>query len=138
METISRPGAWIPIAIDHAAHGRSQIDGKNLFDMYTELGLKLHNADKSVEAGLYTCWERLSNGKIKIFDDLKRFAEEYQKYRKDEQGRVVKKEDHIMDSFRYSQMTGVDLAMNEMMSKPTIQERIVSPQYRVVPMIGRR
>ena len=137
-ESIAQPGKWIPIAIDHAAHGRSQIDGKNLFDMYKDLGLELHNADKSVEAGLYTCWERLSTGKIKIFDDLKRFAEEYQKYRKDEQGRVVKKDDHIMDAFRYSQMTGVDLATNEMTAKPDIaMPRWVSPQYRTQPIIGR-
>ena len=137
-ESIAGPGKWVPIAIDHAAHGRSQIDGKNLFDMYTELGLTLHNADKSVEAGLYTCWERLSNGKIKIFNDLKRFQEEYLIYHKDEQGRVVKKDDHLMDAFRYAQMTGVDLATNEQLARPDIgQPKWVSPHYRVQPMIRR-
>jgi phage terminase large subunit-like protein len=137
VQSIAGPGKWIPIAIDHAAHGRSQIDGKNLFDMYEELGLKLHNADKSVETGLYTCWELLSTGKVKIFDDLKRFAEEYQMYRKDEKGRVVKDKDHIMDSFRYAMMTGRDLAKNEMESNTTNNyiPGVVSPQYRVRPII---
>lgn len=125
------PGRWIPMAIDTAAHSRSQTDGENLFEIYKSAeGLNIHNADKSVESGLYTCWERLSNGKVKIFDDLKRFQEEYQKYRKDEKGQVVKKDDHMMDAFRYAQMTGVDLAINEMDSIPAPYIGI-SPQYQI-------
>ena len=135
------PGKWIPISIDHAAHGRSQIDGENLFDMYKEYGLQLYNADKSVETGLYTCWEMLNNGQLKIFNDLKKFQEEYQMYHKDEKGRVVKHKDHIMDAFRYAIMTGRDLAINESeyvdKNKP-LQSMAVSAQYRVQPTLGRR
>ena len=139
VESIAAPGKWIPIAIDHAAHGRSQIDGKNLFDMYKELGLDLHNADKSVETGLYTCWELLSTGKLKIFNDLKRFQEEYQMYRKDDKGRVVKEKDHIMDSFRYGIMTGRELAINEMEAKKSTpyQYGVVDNRYRVQPIVRR-
>jgi phage terminase large subunit-like protein len=136
-ETISLPGNWIPIAIDHAAHGRSQIDGKNLFDMYEDLGLKLHNADKSVETGIYTVWELLSNGTLKVFDDLARFAEEYQKYRKDEKGNIVKKEDHILDAFRYAIMTGRDKAINKMEATPVRNPAMVSHNYRPQPVIRR-
>ena len=128
VQGMSGPGLWIPIAIDHAARGRSQIDGENLFKIYEDLGLKLHNADKAVEAGLYTCWERLEGGKVKIFEDLKMFREEYLVYMKDEKGNVVKKNDHIMDAFRYAQMTGVNLATNLQNIKPVIQST-VSRQY---------
>jgi phage terminase large subunit-like protein len=138
VQGMQGPGLWIPIAIDHAAHGRSQIDGQNLFKIYEDLGLKLTNADKSVEAGLYTCWERLESNKVKIFEDLKHFIEEYQVYMKDEKGNVVKKNDHIMDSFRYAQMTGVDLAMSEMDSKPRHLSKTVSQQYRPQQQIGIR
>lgn len=138
-QNIALPGKWVPISIDHAAHGRSQIDGENLFDMYKDLGLQLTNADKSVEAGLYTCWELLANNKLKIFDDLKKFQDEYLNYQRDEKGRVVKKNDHIMDSFRYAIMTGRDLAMNEMMVKPTQHKApTVSAQYKVQPIFQRR
>ncbi len=137
-ESIKMPGKWIPIAIDSAAHGRSQIDGQNLFEMYENYGLNLTNANKSIESGLYTCWDRLNSGKVRIFDDLVHFAEEYQTYRKDEKGNVVKKNDHIMDSFRYAQMTGYDMAINEMEAKPPQQFQTVQAQYRPQPMITRR
>lgn len=129
-ETISLPGSWIPIAIDHAAHGRSQIDGDNLFDIYSKLGLNLHNADKSVESGLYTVWELLSSGRLKIFSDLKYFIKEYNLYRKDEQGRVIKTNDHIMDAFRYAIMSGRNLAKNESESDRKIVVPQVSSMYR--------
>lgn len=131
VQSIAGPGKWIPIAIDSAAHGRSQIDGQNLFDMYTDLGLSIHNADKSVEAGLYTVWERLANGTLKIFNDLKKLQEEYQLYRKDEQGRVVKVKDHMMDAWRYGEMTGRDMAKTELEAQPVQHIVQVSPQYRV-------
>jgi phage terminase large subunit-like protein len=91
---IAAPGQYVPIAIDSAAHARSQIDGENLFQLYKDLGLQLHNANKAVETGLYLCWELLSSGKVKLFNDLKRFEEEYVLYRRDEKGRIVKERDH--------------------------------------------
>lgn len=97
-------GETIPGVIDTAARGRSQIDGDNLMSMYKDLGLKLHDADKAVETGLFTCWELLSSGQIKIFRDLIKFMEEYRLYRRDEKGRVVKMNDHLQDAFRYAIM----------------------------------
>lgn len=140
VQGIAVPGKWIPIAIDHAAHGRSQIDGENLFDMYKDLGLKLHNANKAVETGLFLVWELLATGRLKIFDDLQKFKEEYLLYRKDEKGRVIKERDHLMDSTRYGLMTGRDLAKNEREAMPSVSTGYsVSPQYRPsMPVIGRR
>ncbi len=111
--SIRAPGEWIHGAIDTAARGRSQIDGDNLFSMYKNLGLNIHNADKSVETGLYKCWEALSTGQVKIFDDLKNFLEEYRMYRRDEQGKVIKTKDHLMDAWRYGEMSGADHAKSE-------------------------
>jgi hypothetical protein len=97
-------GEWIPGVIDTAARGRSQIDGQNLMTMYKDLGLKINDAEKAVEAGLYTVWDLLSNGQIKIFADLNNFFAEYRMYRRDESGKVVKTNDHLMDAFRYAIM----------------------------------
>jgi len=136
---ICLPGTYVPICIDSAAHARSQIDGENLFRLYKELGLVLHNANKSVETGLYTVWELLASGRLKFFDDLKKLAEEYQIYRKDEKGRVVKERDHLMDCLRYAIMTGRELATNELESKSlTYQPGQVAHQYRPQPLISRR
>lgn len=105
-------GEWIPGVIDTAARGRNQIDGDNLHAMYKDLGLKLHDADKAVETGLFTVWELLSSGQLIVFSDLKRFWDEYRLYRRDESGKVIKTNDHLMDAFRYAIM-GRHYSVNE-------------------------
>lgn len=94
-----------PIVIDTAAHGRSQLDGHNLFDMYKEMGLDLYNANKAVESGIYAVWELFSAGKLKIFSSCTNMLSELKTYRRDEQGRIVKSNDHLCDALRYMVMT---------------------------------
>jgi hypothetical protein len=108
---IKARGAWIPGAIDPAARGRSQRDGEDLFALYIQLGLKLVAADNSVETGLYEVWTRLSAGKIKVFDTCTNWLAEYRMYRRDEKGKIVKDNDHLMDATRYWEMTGRALAV---------------------------
>jgi phage terminase large subunit-like protein len=134
---IKSRGDWIPGIIDTAARGRSQIDGDNLFQMYKDLGLKINNANKSVETGLYTCWELLSTGQIKVFSTMTNFMNEIRMYRRDEKGKIIKSNDHLMDAFRYLIMTGRDIAKTEQESKPQNINYGVSQQYRPQPMIRR-
>jgi phage terminase large subunit-like protein len=112
-QSIHSRGKWIIGAIDTAARGRSQVDGDNLMSMYQDLGLQLVGADKSVETGLYTCWQLLSEGRIKVFKTLTNFMNEIRIYRRDEKGRVIKTNDHLMDGFRYLMMTGRNHAQTE-------------------------
>ncbi|RFC65008.1 hypothetical protein DYI37_03845 [Fulvimarina endophytica] len=98
---IKARGAWIKGAIDPASRGRSQKDGEQLFEAYENQGLNLVPALNGVESGLYVCWEGLSLGRIKIFTTLQNFAAEYRLYRRDEHGKIIKKHDHLMDTFRY-------------------------------------
>lgn len=107
---IKAPGDWIWGAIDPAARGRGQIDGQSLAEMYTDLGLDLVFADNSREAGIYEVWERLSSGRLKVFKSLTNWRAEYRVYRRDEKGRIVKENDHLMDATRYLVMTGLDNA----------------------------
>lgn len=109
---VSSRGKWIPGAIDPASRGRSQIDGKQLMKMYEDLGLNLSSAVNAVEAGLYTVWELLSTGQLKVFKSCLRLREEMRTYRRDTKGNVVKENDHLCDAFRYSVMTR-DLATIE-------------------------
>ena len=95
----------VPIAIDSAAHGRSQIDGEQLFKLYEELGLELHNADKAIETGLSTVWSMLSFGKLKIFKNCTNLLSEMKTYRRDDKGKIVKSNDHLCDAMRYGVMT---------------------------------
>lgn len=103
-------GDWIPGAIDPASAGANQKDGSRLIDEYRSEGLKLYEADNTVEAGLFACYQRMSRGGLKVFGTLRNWFAEFRIYRRDENGKVVKENDHLMDATRYLMMTGMSLA----------------------------
>lgn len=109
-DAIRARGAWIPGAIDPAARGRGQTDGRALLDAYRDLGLDLTPADNAVESGLHKIWQMLSGGRLKVFSTLAQWFAEYRLYRRDDHGRIVKDRDHLMDATRYLAMTGLDRA----------------------------
>ena len=99
-------GTWLKGAIDPASRMSGQTDGAKLFEMYTKPiergggGLKLVNAANAVEAGIFSVWDRLQSGRLKIFKSCTQVQREYGLYhRKD--GKVVKLHDHLLDSLRY-------------------------------------
>lgn len=111
-------GAWVPGVIDPAARGRGQVDGKQLLQQYIDLGLDLEPADNAVEAGIYSVWQALSGGKLKVFASLQNWREEFRLYRRDEKGKVVKERDHLMDACRYLMQSGAERAKVEPVAKP--------------------
>ena len=98
---INALGGWIPGRIDPASNGRSQIDGKRLMTIYTGLGLQLALAPNAVEAGILAIWTALSTGKLKVFESCHAWFEEYRIYARNDDGKVVKQDDHLMDATRY-------------------------------------
>ncbi len=110
-EAIKARGAWIPGVIDPAAGGRSQKDGSRLVDDYSNFGLNLVYAVNAVESGLLATWQRLSIGSLKVFAGLQNLLAEYRIYRRDENGKIVKGNDHLMDCMRYLVMTGLTVAI---------------------------
>lgn len=109
-EAIRAPGEWIHGVIDSAANGRSQEDGSRLIESYRGRGLKLTNADKSIHAGIYEIWLRLTTGRLKVFRSLTQWRKEVRLYRRDDKGRIVKENDHLMDATRYLIMSGRPVA----------------------------
>ncbi len=103
-------GEWIPGVIDPASRGRTQVDGSQLVQMYKDLGLDLEFADNGVESGLYDVWTRLSTGRLKVFKSLSNWRSEFRLYRRDEKGRIVKANDHLMDATRYLVRSGITRA----------------------------
>lgn len=98
---------WVG-AIDPAARTRSQVDGGQLLKLYRKLGLKLVPADHAVEAGIYNVYSRLSTGRLKVFKGVMgQWFEEYRMYRRAEDGKIIKKNDHLMDATRYAIQTGL-------------------------------
>lgn len=107
---IKARGEWIPGVIDPAARGRQQKDGEQLLAVYLGLGLLLTPAQNAVEAGIYAVWERLSTGRLKVFRTLQNWQAEYRLYRRDENGKIVKAFDHLMDASRYLVLSGPAVA----------------------------
>lgn len=104
-EAIKARGEWIKGAADPASMGSAQKDGEKLFESYTKLGLKLILADNAVEAGIFDVWLEMSRGKLKVFKSLVHWQEEFGFYQRDDKGKVVKKDDHLMDCMRYLRRT---------------------------------
>jgi len=127
VHAIKAPGDWIPGFIDPASRGRSQKDGSQLLWDYRQLGLKLQPADNGVESGLYSVWNRMSTGRLKVFRNMGNWLTEFRLYRRDDHGRVVKDNDHEMDATRY-----LESRVQQMMVKPPPE---VDPNYRR-PEIG--
>jgi Terminase RNaseH-like domain len=105
--SIKARGEWIPGAIDPASAGASQADGRQLRQEYQKEGLILFDADNSVEAGLHACYQRLVSGRLKVFRTMRSWSSEFRIYRRDEHGKIVKENDHLMDAMRYLIMSGL-------------------------------
>ena len=52
----------------------------------------------------------MSFGKLKVFKSLGNWLQEFRLYRRDDKGRVVKDNDHLMDATRYLVVSGIDKA----------------------------
>lgn len=120
-EGIRARGEWIPGVIDPASRGRSQQDGQQLLQKYIDLGLDLDTAMNAVESGIYEVWTRLSTGRLKVFKSMTNWLQEFRLYRRDEKGRIVKSNDHLMDATRYLVMSGLARAKVKPVSKPKPQ-----------------
>lgn len=111
VDAIRARGRWIPGVCDPAAEGRAQRDGLRLIDEYTDLGLSLSAADNAVESGLLAVYRRMVSGRLKVFKSLGPWFEEFRLYRRDENGKVVKEHDHLMDCTRYLVMSGMAIGV---------------------------
>lgn len=110
---IKARGAWIPAVCDPAGQAVSQRDGASLLEVYAGLGLRFSPADNAMEAGLMTVLERFRTGKLKVFADLDDWWREFRLYARDGRGRIIKRDDHLLDATRYAVVSGLALASAE-------------------------
>ena len=98
---IKARGEWMKGAIDPASRGRAQTDGQSLLQLYKKEGLNLVIANNAVDAGIYEVWQRLSTGRLKFFKSCTNSMKELALYHRDDKGKIVKKNDHLLDCIRY-------------------------------------
>ena len=96
-------GAWIPGIADPATeYGSKGKDGIGFLPLYEEEGLNLMMANnKNKEERIFQVYERLRTGRLKVFSTLKNWFSEFGMYRRDNNGKIVKKNDHLMDATTY-------------------------------------
>lgn len=114
-QAIKSPGDWMLGACDYA--GTNQSDGERVIKMYQDLGLKVVPCKKGKEAGIYGVWSRLSEGRLKVFKSQRAWFEEKNLYRRDEKGKIVKENDHLMDATQYGITDMVNLAKTKQIKK---------------------
>lgn len=113
-----------PGVIDPAARGRTQTDGMQLIQKYKDNGVDLEPAINAREAGVWDVWERMTEGRYKVFSTCAGWRAEFRQYQRDDSGRIIKRNDHSMDDMRYFCMSGVERA-RVLMPAPKPKE----PQY---------
>lgn len=134
-QAIKAKGAWLKGAIDPSAHGRNQVDGRQLFHMYTDMGLKLVDADNAVESGIYELLTRMTSGRLKVFRSCQNFLAEFRLYRRDEKGRIIKERDHLLDSLRYAH-SRLQQILSSPPAPPRVQTVYVTPGAQSTGWMG--
>jgi phage terminase large subunit-like protein len=107
MAALDARGKWIPGVGDAAALVTDGKDAEQIVVKYQQAGYDIILADKSVEAGIQDVWEEMTAARFKVFAHCTAFFDEFRLYHRDEKGRIVKKNDHVMDTTRYGIRSGV-------------------------------
>lgn len=126
IAAIKARGSWIPGVGDAAALIVTAHDAVQLIAQYRKAGLDITLPDKSVESGLYRTWELLSQGRLKVFASCQAWFEEFRLYRRDDKGRIVKVNDHLMDPTRYLVVSGMQRAKTQPIPQPVAQQQPLS------------
>ncbi len=119
-DAIRARGSWMPGTVDSHSDRHSEAGAVALLTMYEKLGLnisKAQNGPGTVEPSLLDMFQRLSSGRLKVFSHLLNWRSEFRVYRRDANGKIVKKNDHLMDATRYLIMMGPQI-----MESPPIDE----------------
>jgi hypothetical protein len=103
-------GDWIPCAWPHDGLQHDKGSGLQLKEQYAGHGLKMLPEQAShaeggngVEAGIMEMLERMETNRLKVFDGLNDWFEEFRLYHRLD-GKIVKERDDLMSATRYAVM----------------------------------
>jgi phage terminase large subunit-like protein len=112
---IQARGKWIPGVVDpYLSVARGPKDGQNLLDVYKQLGLNIHLAERNTkESGIEKIKVLFITGKIKIFRNVQTLVTQLNLYHRDNKGKTGKTPDDLVDALRYAVTYGVLYAISE-------------------------
>lgn len=106
--------AWaqnVPTAWPHDGLQSEKSSGEQQKDAYANAGWSMmpematwQAGGNGVEAGLVELYDRMENGKFKVFSHLSEWFEEKLNYHRDENGHIVKVNDDLLSATRYAYM----------------------------------
>ena len=127
VQAIKARGAWIPGVADAAGLAVTAHDSEQIIGILRQGGLDVVLPDKAVEAGIQQVWELLSGGRLRIFSNCGPLFDELRLYRRDEKGRIVKKDDHLVDALRYCIRSGRERMKTKPGSSKAAQTTLYDP-----------
>jgi phage terminase large subunit-like protein len=97
----------VPVAWPHDGLHHEKGSGEGLTEAYRAEGLNMlaHHATNPdggyhVEPGITAMDASMSGGRFKVSDTCHEFFEEMESYRRDENGKIIKENDHVLDAVR--------------------------------------
>ena len=113
---------WIPGVGDAKNLIVTEYDSHQVIELYRAAGVDVEYPDKAVEAGIGQVYEMFVGQRLKVFSTCTHFWTEMRLYRRDAKGRIVKKDDHVLDAMRYLVRSGFNRAKMfvEQVKKPKV------------------
>lgn len=111
---------------DGLMHEKGRDDAKQQKDHYADAGFNMlcdratfDGKSNSVEQGIYEIRQLMQKGKFKVFKGVRAFFDEFLQYHRDENGKIVKVKDDVLDAVRYAyMMRRFAIAFGEVNRKP--------------------
>lgn len=143
---LARGAAQIPVAWPHDAHQEDRGTGITYAQMYKHGGVRMlrnhaMNEDGSnyVEPAISRMQSYLGEGRLRVFEHLTEWFDEYRTYhRKD--GKIVKKYDDLMDATRYALMmlaSGRSVSRTQKLNYPTTVGMSYDPKSQGATHVSR-
>lgn len=104
---------WMPGFCDPAVNQGSQRDGERLIDDYKKAGIYLRKGKYAKELAIDSVLERIRTGRFKVFNTCRKFMEEWRGYSRDEEGKIMKGRDHLMNALEFAMLDGLPMAQTK-------------------------
>jgi len=108
---------WQVGICDPAVNQGSQRDGSRLFDDYKRAGMNLKLAKYAKNLAVDKVLERIRTGQFKVFNTCKKFLTEWRAYSRDDNGKIMKGNDHLMNALEFVITDGLGLAQTREQSR---------------------
>ncbi len=101
---------WMTGVCDPAVNQGSQRDGVRLLDEYRQVGMNIVLGKYAKELAVDKVLERIRTGRFKVFSSCRKFLDEWRMYCRDEEGKIKKGNDHLMNALEFVMLDGLHLA----------------------------